>query len=196
MKLKLLVLLSIVLCSISFAQEKKWNVEANYTLVPGDGVFGEDNFIDVGAKFRFAKIGVFGLGFGINAGFSRVNVENTGFESRTDNTHLIQPRVFTELMIPGAQKLRPYLGLGYSYVNVLSNYTFENGGQGSNTGIDYGFNFNLGISYNISNRFFVQAQYDFIDLTPNVEVPEGVILLSQDIKGNINNIRLGIGYRF
>lgn len=196
MRLQLLVLLSIVLCSVSFAQEKKWNVEANYTIVPGDGIYGEDNFIDVGAKYRFVKLGVFNFGFGVNAGFSRIDVENTGFESRTDDTYLVQPRVFSEFEIPGIQKLRPYLGLGYSYVNFESNYTFENGGEGSNTGNDFGFNFNVGISYNISNRFFLQAQYDFIDLTPNEEVPDGVVLLTPQVNGDINNIRLGLGFRF
>lgn len=196
MKSRLFFILSILALTSSFAQEKRWNVETNYTIVPGDGVFGEDNFIDVGVKYRFVKLGIFNLGFGVNGGFSRFNVENTGFESRTDKTYLIQPRLFTDVQIPGLNKLRPSLGLGYSFVNVVSDLTFSNGNEGSNSSWNQGFNFNLGLSYDISRRFFIQAQYDFIDLTPNEDVPDNIVFLNPPVNGDINNIRLGLGFRF
>lgn len=196
MKPKIFLILSILALASSFAQEKRWNIETNYTLVPGDGVFGEDNFIDVGVKYRFVKLGIFNLGFGVNGGFSRLNVENTGFENRTDDTYLIQPRFFTEFQIPGFTKLRPSLGLGYSFVNTVSDITFSNGNEDSNGVWDQGFNLNLGLSYDISQRFFIQVQYDFIDLTPDEDVPDNIVFLNPPVNGNINNIRLGLGFRF
>ena len=196
MKSKLPVLLFLFAVAFAFSQEKKWNVETNYTIVPGDGVFGEDNFIDVGVKYRFLKLGIFNLGFGVNGGFSRIDVENTGFENRTDETYLVQPRVFTDFQIPGLNKLRPSIGLGASYVNVVTNYTTQNGFDDSNRSIQVGFNLNLGLSYDISKRFFIQAQYDFIDLTPNDDVPDNIVFLTPQENGDINNIRLGLGFRF
>ncbi len=196
MKTKLLLPVLLFVLTFINAQEKNWNFESNYTIVPGDGLFGEDNFVDVGVKYRFAKIGIFHLGFGINGGFSRVNVENTGFESRTDDTYLIQPRLFTEFQIPGFSKLRPSLGLGYSFVNTITDVTFSNGSEDSNGVWNQGFNFNLGVSYDISKRFFVQAQYDFVDLTPEDDTPDTIQFIGPSFNGNINNIRLGIGFRF
>ncbi len=177
-----------------FAQDQKWSVEANYTIIPGDGLFGEDDFIDVGLKYRFVKLGLFNLGFGVNGGFSSEDVENTGFDSRRDNTYLIQPRVFSELVVPGFEKLRPSLGVGYSFLNTVSSRTI-NGMESSDDSWVQGFNLNFGISYNISKRFFLQAQYDFIDLTLDDDVPNDILLPAQ-INGNINNIRLGVGFRF
>ncbi len=196
MKLRILLFLSILALSYSFSQEKKWNVEANYTILPGDGVFGEDNFIDVGIKYRFVRLGIFNLGFGVNGGFSRTDVENTGFASRTDDTYLIQPRVFTDLRIPGLKRLRPSVGLGASYVNVVTDYTTQNGFDDSDSTLRLGFNLNLGLSYDIGEHFFIQAQYDFIDLTPDEDVPDTIIILNLPDNGNINNIRLGLGFRF
>ncbi|WP_299529822.1 outer membrane beta-barrel protein [Ulvibacterium sp.] len=196
MKSNILLIMGLLALSISYSQEKRWSVETNYTIVPGDGFFGEDDFIDIGVKFRFVRLGIVYLGFGINGGFSRTDVENTGFASRTDDTYLIQPRVFSELRIPGLKRLRPSLGLGASYVNVVTDYTTQNGFDNSDSTEHIGFNLNLGISYDIGKRFFVQAQYDFIDLTPDEDVPDTIVILAPLENGNINNIRLGLGFRF
>lgn len=182
--------------TLIFAQDQKWNVEANYTIVPGDGLFGEDDFIDVGVKYRFVDFGLLNTGFGVNGGFSSENIENTGFDSRRDNTYIIQPRVFSELTIPGLEKLRPSLGLGYSFLNTVSSFTTVNGFDDSDNSWVEGFNINFGLSYDISKRFFIQAQYDFIDLTLDNGIPNNVQLLPAQINGDINNIRLGVGFRF
>jgi len=182
--------------ALIFAQDQKWNVEANYTIVPGDGLFGEDDFIDVGVKYRFVDFGLLNIGFGVNGGFSSENIENTGFDSRRDNTYIIQPRVFSELTIPGLEKLRPSLGLGYSFLNTVSSFTTVNGFDDSDNSWVQGFNINFGLSYDISKRIFVQAQYDFIDLTKDYDIPNNVQLLPAQINGDINNIRLGVGFRF
>lgn len=196
MKARLLILFSIFVITCSFSQEKKWNVEVNYTVIPEEGFGGDRNFLDTGIKYRFVKLGIFDVGFGVNGGFWTANIDNTGFENRRDKQYLIQPRFFTELQIPGLNKLRPSLGLGYSFVNTVSDFTFSNGNKGSNSSWDQGINLNLGLSYDITNRFFVQAQYDFIDLTVDNDIPEGVILLSSDTNFDINNLRIGLGFRF
>jgi opacity protein-like surface antigen len=169
--------------ALTFGQEKRWNVEANYTVISEEGFggnvnFGNGNFLDTGIKYRFIQLGNFDLGFGVNGGFWAADIENTGFEKRRDKQFLLQPRFFTELQIPGVNKLRPSLGLGFSFVNTRSDFTFLNGNEGSDSGWAQAFNFNLGLSYDITNRLFVQAQYDYIALILN------------------NNLRIGFGFRF
>lgn len=197
MKSRLLLFLSIlVTVQCVTSQEKKWNVEANYAIVASDGFSGDYDFIDVGIKYRFVRLGIVRLGFGINGGYTRNTAENTGFESRIDDTYLIQPRFFSELSIPGLESLRTSVGLGYSLVNDVTNFTTTNDIEGSNSGWNQGFNFNLGLSYNFSRRFFIQAQYDFIDLTPENSDDDGVFVFSSEGTGNLNNIRIGLGFRF
>src|SRR5690606_25865457 len=103
----------------------------------------------------------------------------------------IQPRIFAEFNIPNLENLHPQIGLGYSVL------VYNAKADGINTSVlpadiddnESGFNLNIGFAYDLTKKFFLQAQYDFVKIGVEDNVP--------DIKynTNINILKLGIGYR-
>jgi outer membrane protein W len=192
------LLLGIVfLLSISaFAQQdKKWNVEANYTIIPNDGFGGDDDIIEIGLKYRFADLNFVQFGFGINAGFSNDNFNDTESVEGKFRGLYFQPRAFAEFSIPGIQKLRPSIGLGYSIVDEDLDVISIGEEIKINT-TNGGFNFNIGVSYDITKRFFIQAQYDFISLKVRDEFLFQGEMIRSDFTAKLNNFKIGIGFRF
>ena len=55
-----------------------------------------------------------------------------------------------------------------------------------------GFNFNFGLSYDITTKYFVQVQYDFIKLGNDNGLP-GIPAIS--FNTNVNIWKFGLGYR-
>lgn len=197
MRLKFLLLFSFAICSMSsfYAQDKNWSVEVNYGVVPQDGFGGEDNILDLGLKYRFLNFKFLELGVGVNGGFSRLDLVNTSGGGGLTESFYIQPRLFSEFSIPGSERLRPSIGLGYSIVKQEFEQRFgESQTIGDTT--NGGFNFNLGLSYDITKRFFVQAQYDFINLKLNDEIQFEGENVRQNGNTKLNNIKLGLGFRF
>ena len=173
MKLRLLLILSLLILSLSHAQEKKWNAEINYAVIPSDGFGGPDNVLDIGLKYRFIEKEKFNLGFGINGGFYRrpLGLDASGF-LESDTIFIFQPRVFSEVKLPFSQNLKPFIGFGYTF--------FESGrNQFDSFG---GFNFNLGLRYDLSKQWFIQAHYDYV--------------YSRSIGAGFNNLRVGLGFKF
>ena len=196
MKLKLLLVFLFLISMEAFAQDQKWSVEANYGIVPNDGLGGDDNIIDIGLKYRFADLKFMQLGVGINAGFAKENFNDydINLDGKTKD-YYFQPRVFADFIIPGIEKLRPSIGLGYSIIN--SDTDVISIGEPINTNTtNGGFNFNLGLSYDITKRFFIQAQYDFINLKFKDEFNFQGEVIKPDITEKFNNIKLGVGFRF
>ena len=74
------------------------------------------------------------------------------------------------------------------FFNIKNTSPEENIPNSSST--QSGINTNLQIAYDISNRIYVQTQYDFILLT-NLE--DGIP--KNKYNTNINLIKLGIGFR-
>jgi len=176
-------------------QDKKWSVEANYGVIPQDGFGGEDNITDLGIKYRFADFDFIQLGFGINGGFSRLDFVNIEGDGGLTESFYIQPRIFSEFIIPGSERLRPSIGLGYSWVQQEFEQRFgEDQLFGDVT--NGGFNLNIGLSYDITKRLFVQAQYDFINLNQRDEFTFNGELVKPDSNIKLNNIKLGLGFRF
>lgn len=172
MKSKLLFLFSLFILAPSFAQENKWSVEANYAVVPAAGFGGNDNVLELGVKYRLIQNEALNLGLSVNGGFFpefRFSGESAG-----ETNVIIQPRVFSEIKLPFSKRLRPILGVGYSYLS----------GFESSINSFWGFNLNLGLIYDINDKWFVQFQYDRVSLSATNN-PEG-----------FNNFRLGIGFRF
>jgi hypothetical protein len=194
MKQKLLFVFFFLLSIQVFAQEQKWSVEANYSVVPQDGFGGDADIFELGLKYRVADFGFANLGVSLNGGFSREKFERPDFQIVT-KFYYLQPRVFTEFRIPGIERLRPHLALGYSIVSSDSSVigNFEVFPTSSTNG---GFNMNLGLSYDVSKRFFIQAQYDFI----NLQVRDEFVLQGETVKTDfnqkLNNIKIGLGFRF
>lgn len=185
MKFKLLLVFGILFVLNVEAQDKKWNVEANYSLVPAEGFFGEDNNIDLGVKYRGIDFSFFKLGLSINGGYF-IGDKSVSYANPDSNTYLLQPRVFSELDIPGMGRLKPSVGLGYSFIHISDSFKSWDGG----------FNFNLGLSYDIFKTFFIQTQYDFINLhVKEVFLVDG-ISSSIDFREKLNNIKIGLGVRF
>lgn len=184
-------LIFVLLFSISMqaiAQDKKWSVEANYPISVGDEIGNDpDGIIDVGIKYRFLDFNIVKLGVGVNAGFSKKNISyNTSTQFDFDETNLIiQPKVFAEFTIPAIKKLHPSIGLGYSIVKYKQDGIFS-GTNDTYKDSNGGINLNLGLSYDISSKFFVQVQYDYI----------GGEFTQVNMKQDVGLLKLGVGFRF
>ncbi|MBD1261631.1 outer membrane beta-barrel protein [Maribacter polysiphoniae] len=201
MKYKLLLFPVLFFSINSIAQDLnyKWSAEANYPISIGDEL-GNDTpgIIDLGLKYRFVNLDFVTFGAGINAGIFHDNIQSyDGNGSDFDETNtFIQPKVFAEFNIPGMDKLRPSIGLGYTIVRskfdgTLGNFT-ETPEEAilSVTESDGGINLNLGLSYDIGKRFYIQAQYDYIRL--NVRRDNSQLNKDQ----NLGLLKFGFGFRF
>ncbi|CAM4158092.1 outer membrane beta-barrel protein [Zobellia roscoffensis] len=188
---------SVFFFSVSvFAQDQKWSVEASYPISVGDEI-GNDapGIIDVGVRYRFLDFNIVKIGAGINAGVFKKNISDEFepvFTDFDETNWLIQPKVFAEFTIPGIQKLHPSVGLGYTYIESKfegESYAF---GSFENTVSYGGLNLNLGVSYDITNRLFVQAQYDFVRYRDerNSEGQE------YTAEYNLGYLKFGAGFRF
>ena len=184
-----------------FAQDKKWSIEANYPLQAGNDIISEksNGLIDFGLKYRFADLGLVKLGAGFNAGLftesdnSIVTLDNmTNVNSNYDSkNYILQPKVFAEFHIPAVERLKPFVGLGYSV--VVFDVFFDDGVRGTvidDTSTNGGINLNAGLSFDITKRLFIQGQYDYINLR--------VKNASTGQKGTIDSgfLKFGLGFRF
>ena len=180
-----------------FAQDQKWSVEANYPLPNGE-VYRDNpsGIIDLGVKYRFLDFNIVEIGVGVNTGVFDKNLrdEFNDLEYYYDETNWsIQPKVFAEFTIPGMQKLHPGIGLGYTFIKTK----YESGMSGEPTGgtkTSGGLTLNVGLSYDITKRLFLQAQYDFIndkdivnDAANNLTIGSGQ---------NRGYLKVGVGLRF
>lgn len=195
MKLKLLTAFLFLISIQTFAQDQKWSIEANYQVIPIVGLEGDDNIIDLGLKYRFADFKFVHLGLGANVGFSKNKFKDIPSLNGESTSYYFQPRVFAEFSMPGVEKLRLSVGLGYSIVNSDVDVMTGDGAIKANTS-NGGFNFNLGLTYDITKRFFIQGQYDVIILNVNDEYSFQGEVVNPDYNRKQNNIKLGVGFRF
>lgn len=176
-----LFLVSILMVPVGSAQEKKWNVELNYSVVPADGFGGKDNVIDFGVKRRLLEYNVVNFGLSTNVGIfndsGTLREARSGFvffgPEKTTN-FIIQPRIFSEFQLPFSQRLRPSFAIGYT--NIITRVDVEDA--------FWGFNVNFNLGYDIFDEWIMQMGNDYLSLAA--------------LNGNegFNNIRLGLGYRF
>ena len=196
MKLKLLLLPVLFFSINSIAQDLiyKWNVEANYSIIPEEGFGGDHNIIELGIKYRFMDLEFLQLGLGINSGYSQNVFDELNIDGKVKR-YYFQPRLFSEFNIPGLERLRPTIGLGYSIMNEDSSVISIGEDVSGNT-TNGGFNFNLGLTYDISDRFFIQAQYDFINLNVRDEFTFQGEVIKPNYNEKLNNLKVGVGFRF
>ncbi len=186
MKQKILTTLILLLAIKSFSQNSRISLEANFPIPIGDNNLGHSygGIVDIGVKYIFSELEKIKIGASINGSLLRNYKDD--YNLWDSNIYAIQPKIFTEFNIKNIEKLHPHISLGYSF---LVYKTFENG---VNTdflrqnidGTDKGINLNLGVSYNITDRLFLQSQYDFIYITA-----------SNYTKENFSILKFGIGIR-
>lgn len=196
-----LVFTSIIL----HAQDQKWSVEANYPLVANSNLQNDFNgVLDLGIKYRFANLGPVILGLGFNAAFLK-HFDNFTYGSASEQDlefdykakqFLLQPKLFAELPIPGLSTLRPQIGIGYTF-SIVDIY-YDNGDQFivDNTNTEGGLNLNVGLSYDISKRFFVQVQYDYLTIKFKGESEINGQTSNYDFNEKTGFIKAGVGFRF
>ncbi|UOB18372.1 outer membrane beta-barrel protein [Abyssalbus ytuae] len=190
MKQNFLLLVFLLTTLLTYSQEKKFSIDANYPIPVGDNFLG-DNFkgaIDLGLKYRFFETTNFFLGASMNAGIltkgsEDVNPANPVIGPDTSVTaYVFQPRLFLELNQESMSKLHPSLGLGYSFLHFKANaFDFTDDVNGVNV--------HISLAYDISEKVYIQAQYDFIKAKATGDV--------KDVKYNthINILKFGLGVR-
>ncbi|MFT4832953.1 MAG: opacity protein-like surface antigen [Psychroserpens sp.] len=193
MKVKLLCVFALFLSVKAMAQDRNWSLEASYpvNITSSSNSFNIDGVIDFGVKYRFADFKILRLGLGVNGGFYREKGETdrfTNFEVDLKN-YFIQPKLFVDLKIPAIPKLHPSLGVGYS-VLVYDDTLTDSGTKLTANGSDGGPNINAGLSYDLTNRWFVQGQYDFISIGYKNEND------GSRFHDEIGIIKVGLGFRF
>ena len=192
MKQKLLLALLLIFSIKLFSQDSKLSVEANFPIPIGDNFLGENygGIVDIGVKYSFLELKIFDIGASINGGFLK-NSKADSNNSFDVNVYPIQPRIFAEFNIEKLSKLHPQIGLGYSFLifKAQSNGINPDFLETNIVRTESGVNLNLGLSYDITDKLFIQAQYDFIKIGVDNDVP--------DIKynTNINILKFGLGLR-
>ena len=192
MKQKLLLTFFLIFTIKSFSQDSKLSIELSYPIPIDNNFIGENysGIIDVGVDYRITNLNPVSIGISLNGGVLVNNSnQNNGFQDFKVTSYVIQPRLFGELDLESLDKFHPSVGLGYTIM------VFD--ASGTNNGFDVsdasdsqnGFNFNFGLAYDITEKLFVQAQYDFVKLGAENDVP--------DIKfnTNVNILKIGLGYR-
>ncbi len=191
MKQKLLLTLLLIFSIKSFSQDSKFSLELNFP-IPVDNNFVGGNYngiIDIGVDYRIANLNPVNIGISLNGGVLVNNLnQNNGFQHFKVTSYVIQPRLFGELNLESIDKFHPSVGLGYTIMvfNVSGiNYGVDVSDE-SNT--KSGFNFNFGLTYDITEKLFAQVQYDFIKLGVDNDIPD------TKFNTNVNILKIGLGY--
>ena len=190
---------------IVHAQDQKWSIEANYPLVANSNLQNDLNgVVDLGIKYRFANVGPVILGVGFNAAylknFDSFTYGGPGFQDQEFDykakQFLFQPKIFAEVAIPGLAKLKPQIGVGYA--KVIDDVYLKDGVdvQTDDSNTDGGLNLNFGISYDLSDKFFIQVQYDFLNVHRKGENTRDNQTFTYDFNEKIGLIKAGVGFRF
>jgi opacity protein-like surface antigen len=195
MRLRLTVILLMFFTIKSFSQDSKFSIDANHPIAIGNNFLGQNynGLVDLGAKYKFSDNKIVDIGASINFGFfqntkSGATALNQLFDVKV---FPIQARIFAEFNIQNLKKLHPQIGLGYSII-IYDAVWRENTNADLPADIDdneNGFNYNIGLSYDLTNKLFLQAQYDFIKIGVEDGIPD------KSYNTNINILKFGIGYR-
>ncbi len=192
MKQNLLLTLLFILSMKSFSQDSKLSLEMHYPLTMGQNFISKnyDGIIDVGGKFRFSELKNINIGASLNGGILSNNTnDNNGNQDFRVKSYLIQPRIFSELKIESVPKIRPFVGIGYTF--MVFKATGTNNGfdvSGSNS-TESGINANFGVAYDITSKIFLDLQFDYVKLNVGNEVPKTAF------NTNVNLLKVGLGLR-
>lgn len=173
-----------------FSQEKNWSLELNYP-IPVDNNFVGHNFLglfDVGAKYRFFDTEFLSFGAGLNAGIMKFQNDEE-FEHYLLFNYYFQPKIFAELNMERLPEFRPFAYAGYSFMIFRAdgtNYTNDLYYTSENLS---GYNFGVGLVYDVATNFFIQLQYDFTRLKgENIDSASPYVL-------RVSLLKAGVGMR-
>lgn len=186
--------LFLLLCSSLslFSQESKFSIELNYPLPIDNNFIGKNytGIIDLGGKYRILNKEIVNVGVAFNAGL--LIFDNTKINSPQNfkvYAYPIQPKVFCEFNIKSISKLHPYTSLGYSFLVFRATGTNNGYNVSDFNDTQSGINLNFGLAYDITNKFFVNAQYDYIKLNKEEGIPDSTF------NTKINILKFGLGLR-
>ena len=195
MKNNLFLIILFLLSINAISQNKKFSIDLNYPLSLSSGELDNiSGIIDGSLKYRFKETDL--LKFGISYTFDLLKGKISPFVNQPDlNSNYIFHHldVFTELNLNSTDKFHPFFGLGYTMLNYDYEYLY---GYNEFTEIrtkkenDSGINFNLGLTYDISDTFFVQTYFHYIRTFRKSFISD------KNIGINYNQIKFGLGYRF
>lgn len=193
-KYSLLLIFILIFTAHSFSQCSRLNVELSHPISHEDNFIEEhfNGFIDLGVKYRFVRSNILNLGVSVNGGVFNNSKKNND-EPLDIAANIIQPRIFTEFNIQALPFFHPSIGVGYTYltfnasgINSLNpDYPEDLNLKTTNSGL----NLNLAIAFDITNRFFLQAQYDLVYSDSVSQTP---YMTSND---RLHFFKVGIGYR-
>ncbi|MDX1332413.1 MAG: hypothetical protein R3252_05225 [Robiginitalea sp.] len=180
-------IVSLALSSSLYGQRYTWSVEAYYPISIGES-FGASNEgrVGLGAKYRFAQTGRMRLGASLDAAwFATVFVNDSDPVQELDyRDFFLQPRIFGELPVTSNERLRFLFGLGWTFIHSRTETFLDQQGYVEGKVNNSGPNVNAGLTWNLSPRWFLHSQLDFI--YSNGDTPET----------NIGLLKLGAGFRF
>ncbi|RXR20789.1 hypothetical protein EQG63_02315 [Flavobacterium amnicola] len=193
MKNRIVVIVLLFLSVTAISQNKKFSIDVNYPLSLNAYEFQKINgIIDASFKYRFKETNAMKLGASYT--FDLLNEKdpfNNEVLDRKYSFHHLD--VFSEFKLNNAEKLHPFVGIGYSMLFSEYEYFYS---QNQFTEIKTekynagGLNFNLGLSYDISPKFFIQSYFHYVRIyreSPITNKMSGI---------NYNQIKLGAGFRF
>ncbi|MDC6390840.1 outer membrane beta-barrel protein [Maribacter sp. PR1] len=186
----------VLLSLLSYSQDQKWSVEANYPIQLIKDRSDPKLAFDTSLKYRFLNTDLVHLGLDFNIGFERYKPGVNNDDTFKFTNYILQPKVFAEFDLPFVPKLHPVVGLGYSVFFYEQSGSISGVQLNSDNNSDGGFNLELGVTYDISKRFFIQAKYDYIRLhNKGVSTIDGESF-SYNFTDNIDRLKVGVGLRF
>lgn len=192
MKQKLLLALLLILSIKSFSQDSKLSIEMHYPIPIDQNFIGKsyNGIIDIGTKYRFLEIANINIGASINGGVLVNNTnDNNGILDFKVTSYLIQPKFFAELKIESISKLHPFIGFGYTFMVFDSSGTNNGFDVSGSSKTERGINVNFGVAYDITNKIFLDIQYDYVKLKVDKEIP------NTTFNTNVNLLKVGLGFR-
>jgi hypothetical protein len=197
MKKRVLIIVLFFLSLNAISQNKKFSVDVNYPLSIDNSEYSKTTGVVGGSfKYRFAETKA--VRFGTSYTFDTFN-EKTGISFNDLKKHYFHHvDVFGEFNLNGNSKLHPFIGIGYTaiyedYIYKIDNSFFNAPStEGRSKDRKNGLNFNLGMSYDITNRFFVQTYFHFVKAFLKTDE----YYYNQPKAINYNQIKLGAGFRF
>lgn len=191
--MKKVILLFLLSASVtSFSQNSVFKLELNYPIPVDQNFIGKNytGIIDIGGKYSLLNKDIVSLGFAFNTGLLTFdNSENIIFQNYRVSAYSFQPKVFCEFNIKSIDKLHPYTSLGYSFMIFKATGTNNEFDISDLNDTQNGINLNFGLAFDVTKKFFINAQYDFIKLKKENSIPYSTF------NTNINIVKLGIGLK-